>query len=395
MKFRDISLILLIFLLIFSVSVSAKKVLFYEKSVSGDYRIGSGYSNFKNKLEMEGYEVTRITGELTDEKLSEYDVLVIPNLGSDLNSNELATIFKFVMLDGKGLFVCGGTANTKTITIPFGMRIDDTMDCILEDEKHPIRDASTGQDLTDKKNFVINTFGKDPMVRTIRQGVNQLGFFGGPGIYLSGNAKPVAMGSRSACSPGGSFLPGDMPPVAALALVGNGQVFLLTDPDMLSNTYIDQSRYRYDNLRFGVNIIDWLSISASIPANTSRKELEVTLGQLEIENKYLNERIADLTDKNKQLNAQLSHAEKRIEEYEKKIERYEGERIFGFSYTVWAIVLLAIAIIVMAIVVSRKAKKREKKREISELGYEFGPEEEKSEIGGGKAEGLLPEEEEK
>lgn len=396
MEFKNISLILLTFLLIFSISVSAQRVLFYEKSVSGDYRIGSGYSNFKDKLEMEGYVVVRITGELTDEKLSEYDVLVIPNLGSDLSSDELAAIFKFVMLDGKGLFVCGGTANTKTITIPFGMKIDSSSGSILEDEKHPIRDVSTGQDVIDNKKFVVSTFGKDPMVRTLRQGVNQLGFFGGPGIFLSGNAKPVAMGSRSAGSPGGSFLPGDMPPVAALALVGNGQVFLLTDADMLSNTYLDPSKYRYDNLKFGTNIIDWLSISASIPANTSIEELEVTIGQLEIENKYLNESMAQLTDQNNRLTDQLSYAEKRIEDYEKKIEKYEGERVFGLSYTTLAIGLLAIAIIVMAVVMSRKVKKQEKKKEVSELGYEFEPgEEEKLDIGGGKAEGLLPEEEAK
>src|SRR5512137_1147451 len=102
------------------------KILFYESSkVGAKYKIGTGYSALKTALEAKGYSVSRYEGALSREVLSNYnpDVLVIAELGKSLDADELAAVFEFVMQDGKGLFISGGTPAANQITIPFGMTI--------------------------------------------------------------------------------------------------------------------------------------------------------------------------------------------------------------------------------------------------------------------------------
>lgn len=354
---------------------AANKVLFYELKTSGDYRMNSGYSKFANELRNEGYTVY-LTTEISADTLKSYDpdVLIIPNIGTPLEPKELAAISGFVIENGKGLFIAGATQTANQIT-PFGITVDSN---ILEDDTNCIRDA-TGQ-CTDKKNFVVTIFSNDPLVQSVRLGVNQIGFYGGNGIYLSGNAKPVARGSRTTYTLAGSFPPESNPPVAAAAIVGKGLVFLLSDPDMLSNQYID----KYDNTKFGINIIKWLSISPGIWENTSIQEFGLIIGELDIEKGELNKSINQLRKDRDALSVEYNKISEQLVSTMKERDSCKGAKFFGFDYTAIGMAILGLLVVAAAVIITRKSKKTEK-REIEELGYEF---EEKPEseldIGGGK-----------
>jgi hypothetical protein len=387
-------------------TVSAKgTILFYETNrVSGNYKIDSGYSKFKEALVQKGYSVSKVETDISKPLLESYnpDVLVIAGLGSPLTATEQAAVFEFVMQKGRGLFICGGTDAANQLAIPFGMTIGDAP---LEDETDPIKDVSTGEYVKDKGKFTLSyyeNFIVDASTRSIIQGVSQLGFFGGKGISLSGSAKPILVGDMDTYAPKAQkilFPKGSRPPIAASAIVGKGLVFLLSDADMLLDTNLDSSKYRYDNLRFGTNIIDWLSIKREATENVSLDELQVIIGSLKQEISRLNDTITTLTKEKEKLTQEKLRLINELDNANKKIAEMEEQRFLGIQHWIWAVILLAVAIIVAAVVMAKKFKKLPEK--ISDLGYEFeekpeegeGGEEEALEIGGGKFEDFLEEKE--
>ncbi|MEM4347082.1 MAG: DUF4350 domain-containing protein [Candidatus Altiarchaeota archaeon] len=394
-------LALILCLALFIANCSAKVVLFYETGkISGQYKIDSGYKEFKKALEKRGYTVSKVEIELSKAVLQRYDpdVLVIAGLSSPLTPQEQAAVFEFVMQDGRGLFICGGTPAANQLSIPFGMTIDDAP---LEDEVHPIRDYSTGQVIADKSKFslTLSNIITDPVTKSITQGVSQLGFFGGNGIALSGNAKAILIGYQDTYAPKSStglFPKGSKPPVAAYSIVGNGLVFLLSDASMLLDSNLDPSRYRHDNLRFGTNIVEWLSIKREQTVNASLDELYVIIGDLKLRlNETLEESakkdtlISELTNDKNTLAAQLDNCNK-------ELEKLKSEKFMGVSHWIIAVGFLGFAILVASAIYAKKAKT--KKEEAHELGYEFEEkEEEKGElnIGGGKFDDFLEEKTEK
>ncbi len=376
---RVLSIILTSILLICAAGICASetKILFYETGkVSGDYKSGSGYSKLKQTLEGKGYSVSRIEIPLSRDVLDSYnpDVLIIANLGSPLDSGELAAIFEFVMQSGKGLFISGGTPSASQITIPFGIAIDYG---ILEDESSPVWDSSSGAAVSSKTNFVIHTINRqDSSIRLIVQGVNQLAFFGGNGLSLSGDVKSVIMGDWDTYSPMSPTFPkGSQPPVASAALVGKGCIFLLSDADMLANDKVDTSRYKYDNLRFGTNIIDWLKACAVRPSErVDMDELRIILGQQMIDIENLNKTNIELKDTIAAKEADISALNQQISEKEDTIKKLESQTdpILHIGYTSWAIFLLVFAILALALIMSKKAKKEKPEGGIeSGFGYEF------------------------
>lgn len=385
MQFKKIFLCaLLVFLLIGSVS-SVKRVLFYETKAS--FKTDTQYSKFKEELERRGYIVSKLEIELSKEILERNnpDVLVLPGLSSSLTPTEKAAVFEYVMQKGKGLFICGGTPPANELSIPFGMTIDEAP---LEDETDAIENDKEKFSLSYADNFVSN-----PSTKAILQGVAQLGFFGGSGIALSGSAKPVIIGDRDTYapkSPTGMFPKGSKPPIAAAAIVGNGLVFLLSDGDMLSNTYLDKYP-SYDNLKFGANIVDWLSISMKATENASLDDLRVMIGNIQQENSRLNETISSLKKEKEELIKEKQRLTSELEIANEKIKEMEKQSFFGVKYWIWALVLIGVGILVLSIVVAKKVKKIPRK--FSQLGYEFGKkekekeegkEEEPLEIGGGR-----------
>jgi hypothetical protein len=387
MKQKSVLFAITVFFLLLASQVAyaqTAKILFYESSkVGAKYKIGTGYSNLKVALESKGYSVSRYEGTLTREVLSNYapDVLVIAELGKSLDADELAAVFEFVMQDGKGLFISGGTPAANQITIPFGMTID--AEGLLEDENSPI--ISGAAPLKDKTFFVVSSVERqDPALRLLVQGVSSIGFFGGNGISLSGDAKAVATGDWDTYSPKSPTFPkGSKPPVAAASVVGKGMVFLLSDADVLSNERMDTAKYKFDNLRLGTNIFDWLRSSSMKPGDSIElEELRTMIGQTMVEMDNLNKTITGQRTTIAALQSQVAQRDLSIMAISDENAALKSQSMFGVNYTTWGIIVLAIAIGALALMMSKKTKTAKGKADgVSGFGYEFE--------GGGEAAGGL------
>ncbi len=395
MKTKKIFLTLLLaFLLIEGIS-AAGKVLFYE--TKSTYKTDAGYSRFKEELQRRGYVVSKLEIELSKSVLEKNkpDVLILSGLSSTLTPTEKAAVFEFVMQNGKGLFIAGGTTAANELSIPFGMTMDDAP---LEDETDAIEGDKGKFSLGYADNFVPGAG-----TRSIIQGVTQLGFFGGSGISLSGNAEAIIIGDWDTYAPKsstGMFPKESKPPVAAASIVGKGLVFLLSDGSMLANSNLE--KYPYDNLKFGGNIVDWLSISIEGTENVSLDELRVIIGNLEQQNSRINETLVQRERELEELRQSKSRLEASLMEANDKITKMEAESLFGIKHWILAIIIFAIALIVASVVAAKKFKEFPGAKKISQLGYEFkegkgeGKEEEKPlEIGGGRLEEDFLEEPEK
>ncbi|HIE34105.1 MAG TPA: hypothetical protein EYP86_03075 [Candidatus Altiarchaeales archaeon] len=374
--------IFLVLVIISGMSSAATKVLFYETGkTSSAYRIDTDYSKFKEALKDKGYSVSKIELDLSRSALEsrDPDVLVIVDLKGSLSADEMAAIFEFVMQKGKSLFICGGTSSANQLTIPFGMTIDTGM---LEDESSPIYESSSGKYISDKSKFVVSRFNRQNQdIRTVLQGVNSLAFFGGYGISVSGSAEGVAFGDYDTYSPKSLiFTKGTQPPVAAEAMVGNGLVFLLSDADMLANPNLDTSKYNYDNLKFGTNIIDWLASSKYRPLrDTSIDNLTMAIAQLHIQVEELNNTINNQNEQIKKLNAQIASLTSDKEKLALRVIELESQTdpIMHIKYDTWVIIGIIFAIFFVGIVMATRTRKSKPKEndEIAGFGYELEGEE--------------------
>jgi len=363
--------VLMVFILLFSATASAKKILFYEVGTSSTYTIESGYSSFKEELQARGHDVASITqaGTLTKDKLENYDVLVIQNLQRQFEIEDISAILWFVMQKGSGLFINGGEPNSaNALTIPFGTTMDTAN---LKDITSPIPSDSQDYD------FIISTFPPEDELRILRQGVNRVGFYKGNGLYLSGNARCIATGDSDTFSDTGSFAAGSKPCVASAALFGNGLVFTLSDSDMLSNDRIKD----FDNKQFGLNIVDWISMSRELPqpGNTSQ-EISVIIGSLNLENKRLQAQVDQMTKEKSYLERSVSDLTGQLADATTRIGEMESERIGPLTKTNWILLVVGFCVLGGAFFLS---KRKEKKVEVdtTELGYELG--EELGDLGGG------------
>ena len=379
---------MILVLLIGGVSVSAveqKRILFYEKNSAKGYTIEEDYSTFKDALERKGYVVESLDIELSREVLTtrDPDVLIIAALSNSLSSTELAAIFEFVMQKNRGLFILGGSSSKKgsspanQITIPFGMTLDTA---VLQDERNPVIAGTTPS--KDKENFVVDTFTTDdPTIRLAIQGVRELAFFGGVGIDVpesneDSSLKIVAQSGRNAYSPESQvFQKGSQPPIAAAVIVGDGLVFVLSDEDMLVDEYLDTSKYKYDNLRFGTNIVDWLR-TTKIASNVSGdiEQLSIVYGSCVTIKNSLNETLIDTENK-----LEKTTQEKILlaQEYDRTTQeltelKAQVDPVLGIDYMYWALVIVAVAIILLSVVIAGRKSKKESTGESDEVfGYEF------------------------
>jgi hypothetical protein len=381
--------ILVIMVLFGSLTVSAvdqKRILFYEKNSAKGYTIEQDYSTFKDALEGKGYVVESLDIELSRDVLQtrDPDVLVIAALSGSLSSTELAAIFEFVMQKDRGLFILGGSLSKKgitpanQITIPFGMTLDSA---VLQDERNPVVEGSTPT--TKKEEFVVNTFNpdSDPTMSLAIQGVREVAFFSGPGIDVpeasqNSNVKTVAICGRNAYSPESQiFQKGSRPPIAAAGIVGDGLVFVLSDEDMLTNNHLDTTKYKYDNLRFGTNIVDWLR-TTKVASNVSADidQLIISVGSCITLKERLNETLQETTQR---LDKTIAEKTALAQDYEQTTMelnelKEQADPILHISYMYWAIAVVAIAVILLFVVVAGKRAKKAPSDEKEEVfGYEF------------------------
>lgn len=377
MRNKIISSLLISALLVISstgVLAADKKVLFYEGKTSGSYSIDPGdYSQFANALRDNGYDVDKVVLALSDDVLRsrDADVVVIAGLGSDLSPDEMTALFRFVMEDGKGLLICGANPTVNKITTPLGMAIDPY---ILEDKTNQIRDISTGVLIADNSLFYIDLpmERKDPVVNALTKGVSKIHFFGGNGLYVFGNAKAIIRGDGDTNSLTSLrfSVKGTYPPVAACTRVGNGSLFLLSDPDMLSNSYNDPQKYRHDNMKLAINMIDWLS--TPIQEGVSDDELKITLRILEDDKVDLEREIKRMENKTETLRLKNEAYEGEISGLNQQIANLEKDRFLWFTYQTWAMLLLGLAILLIVIVAVKKMRSEGGGKKDSSLGYEFG-----------------------
>ena len=364
------------FILVFAASeaFAGNKVLFYQSKTGADYRIAGEYSKLKEELQNAGYEVDELKAELTRENLNtlKADILVIANLGSDLTENEMTTLFEYVIKDGKGLFIIGTTPATNKLTIPLGIR---ALEENLEDDTNRIRDASTGELVSDKTFFYVDLPANRPdtVVNALTRGVNKLCIFSATGLHLFGNAKGLVFGGDSTNTPISLVFPkGSNPPVAAYIRLGSGSIVVVNDPDMFVNKNLDTAKYRHDNIKFAVNIMDWLA--EPFQEQRTDQEVDNLMKALKGQNVDYNRTIVQNQKEIGELDKQITTLTSEKEELSKEISEMKNDKVMGLawlSYQTLAMVILAFAFFMTAVVVVKKGRKPKDKKEQGELGYEF------------------------
>ncbi len=372
--------LMLVIMLTLAGYAAASNVYFFQSKTSGDYTMSGGYSSFKDKLKESGYEVNELRSGLSSDSLSKItpapDVLIIPNLGTDLSAEETTALFEFVMKNGKSVFLCGATASTNKLTIPLGMR---TSDDLLEDDVDVIRDLSTDQLVTDKTSFYIDLPSNRPdtVISTLTKGVNKVDIFTSGGLYLFGNSKGVIFSGDAVNTPKALTFPKKSdPPIAAYIQLGKGWVFLISDPDMLSNKYLDAGKYRHDNLKFATNVVDWLAQPAT--EATTEDEIDNLIRSQRTEIMDLNRTINDKEKEKADLSSQIAIINDEKESLAMEVANLKKGSFIGIKYEIWAMIALALCFLLTVGIVVKKNKK-EVKVEKGDLGYEF----DEKEIGAG------------
>jgi hypothetical protein len=341
---------------------SAKRILFYEVG-GGGYAIEGEYSKFADELKKK-YEVASIEkGEITKEKLENYDILIMQDLRKPLTTGEISAIIWFVLQKGRGLFINGGgQGQANQLTIPFGVTVDNGL---LIDTSDMI------PGLNDRNSFTINRFMTTNLGNTLQQGVSKTGFYKDGGLFLSGSATCIAAGNADTYSDTGSFAAGSEPCIAAASMFGGGLVFTMSDPDMLSNKYIND----YNNKNLGTNVVDWLSISTeNVSMENNTQELLIQIKEMRLENMRMTQQVKQLTEDKADLASRFSQANDQVAELQTKLEELEGGMIGPFNRQNWAIIVLGVLILLAAIIFSKKRGTEVKIKDediLSELGYEL------------------------
>ncbi len=362
----------LVMLLALAGCAAAANVYFFQSKTSGSYTTDSGYSMFKDKLVENGYEVNDLEQGLSIESLSkvtpEPDILIIPNLGTDLTADETTALFYFVMEEGKGVFLCGATPSTNKLTIPLGMTASEDL---LEDDENRIRDISTDQLVTDKTIFYVDLPSERPdvVINSLTRGVNKLDIFTAGGIYLFGNSKGVIFGGDATNTPKALTFPKKSdPPLAAYIQLGKGWIFLLSDPDMIANANLDTTKYTHDNLKFAINIVDWLSQPPT--ENLSEDEINSIIRAQKAQITDLNHTINTQEQEKADLNNQITALNAEIDTLSLQIINLKKDSFMGLKYEIWGMLVLSLCFILTIGVVVKKNKK-ELKTNKADLGYEF------------------------
>lgn len=368
MRIKPFLTVLLVVYLLVS-SAAAKRVLFYEISTAPAYTIEGDYGRFAEELRKRGYEVASIEkGELTKDKLENYDILIMQDLNKQLTTQEISAIIWFVLQKGRGLFINGGgQGRANQLTIPFGVTVDNGL---LIDTNNPI------PGINNRNSFTVDTFVDQTGMGTLRQGVAKVGFYKDAGLLLSGNSKCIATASSYAYSDTGSFAAGSEPCTTAASLWGSGLVLILSDSDMLRNPsptakYIDD----YNNRNFGVNIVDWLGIATeNMTFENSTGDLQLQIKEMKLKNLRYENQIATLTGEKMDLANRYSEVSADLAQAQGELADMKEGMIGPLSKGNWAIVSFGVCIVVASVVISQRKPAEAKIKDediLSELGYEL------------------------
>ncbi len=369
---KTLALISILLISLSGFALAGKRVFFYENKVS--HRIDTDYSTFKEELEKKGYNILRAEVPLSKTVIEDYnpDVIIIPGLSSQLDANELNAIATFVMKNGKGVFIIGGGQYVNQL-LPFGVVVDDVE---LEDPTDPIMDAVTRQPGKNINEFVVKAplLRDDPTLKALLYKVSEIGFFGGNGIYVSGDSvKSILKGDRDTSTSTGSFPPGVKPTVAIATRRDKGLIFFISDDEVLDDEHLDTTRYKYDNLRLGMNVVEWLSMPSNTPEEADIEDLRIMMGELKLDRDRLNKTLAETESERERLSSQNKGLIVQLEETEDEIGRIKDAYFLNqWSVTYSTIVILVIMLILVSAqrALARRGKKVAEEN-VGELGYEF------------------------
>ena len=213
------------------------------------------------------------------------------------------------------------------------------------------------------------------MVNSLTRGVNTLYIFTATGLHLFGNAKGVIYGGDATNTPISLVFPkGSNPPLAAYTRLGSGSIVLINDPDMFTNVNIDPTKYRNDNVKFAVNIMDWLS--TPFQDQLTDQEVDNIMKSLKTQVTDDNRTIVSLQAQTDSLNQQITTLSSEKEGLTSELAKYRSDKVMGLpwlTYSSLAMFVLAGAFLLTCVVVMKKGRKKPEKKEGQggELGYEF------------------------
>ncbi len=350
---------LAVFYLISS-SVSAARILFYEVD-SGGYSMLSGYKTFAEDLK-KNHEIASIEkGGITKDKLSNYDILIIPNSKRQMTSEEISSIIWFVLQEGKAVFITNSEQSSNQLTIPFGTTMDSGT---LID----VTDAMPGKD---RYNFLISDFPDNPAAGTVRKGISRIGFYKGNGMEVSGNSKCIARTSSDTYSDTGSFPAGSRPCIASVALFGSGLVAILSSGDMLVNEQYQE----YNNRQFAMNIVEWLSLTREpVYEENNTQLLHLTIKSMRLESMKLAQDLDRAKAERAEAVNQVNQISNELLNAQTELGQLKEGLIGPFTRTNWALIILGVCLLFGSIIYSQKkgSKTHVKDEDIlEELGYEL------------------------
>ena len=224
----------------------------------GESRIGSGYAGLARELRSIGYAVDALTqGPITYEKLSQYDAFTIMapfTPPRSLTTDEIDAIRRFVSAEG-GLFMAAvgwswvsyakvdiASNPANQIGSVFGIVVNDD---VIYDPTDNVGGPSAP---------TFHQFANHP----VATGLHRIGIEGEPSsLSVRGDAKPVVWGdddSYARSSATFTYRVGAHPPFAAAVEFGGGRVVYVGHDGI----FHDRNLYKYDNLRFALNIFGWL-----------------------------------------------------------------------------------------------------------------------------------------
>jgi hypothetical protein len=234
---------------ILSSQASGKSVLIVDGPGGRSTGRSWAFGAFKEALENATYRVdTAGRGEVNADAVRGYDVLILREWSGEMTPTEVSTLYWFLLQRGGGVLVAGGDYRAVDgFAASLGAKYDLFRLGDADDQISGLNDSSS---------FVVASFEEQNLTRSVRHGVSRFGFYGGRGMSVSGGAICIAAGDNDTVAPAGVFSEGARPCLAAASAAG-GFAFIIGESGTFDNRHIGE----YDNMRFGLNIIDWLALS--------------------------------------------------------------------------------------------------------------------------------------
>jgi hypothetical protein len=217
------------------------------------------YGIFNSELSTQ-FSIESTNEVLTREKLSNYNTLVIPTPVEIFSGEEIQNIMNFVE-EGGGLLLMGNgwywvdyhyrpieDFPFNQIAKEFGVTIND--DVIIDPTNYH---APDGPGYTVFTSFTPHA---------VTKGLSEVYSLCASSLSIVGDAVPIVMGDEDSYSGyhESVYQAGESPPVAAAVKYGKGRVILLGHDCFFGDVCV----HEYDNLKFGMSIIKWLSGDTSL-----------------------------------------------------------------------------------------------------------------------------------